>query len=72
MRLSSSMASSGRFDVYPCSACATTKRAVGLGRASFASSLQRTPRKLVSNRLQRVTQWMSAVISVCGSACSSS
>jgi folate-binding protein YgfZ len=39
---------------------------------SFASSAQATPRNLVSKRLQRVTQWMSIVISVLGSALSSS
>ena len=69
---SSSSAASGTFDVNPCSACATTKRASGSGFTSFASSRQWTPRKLASKRLQRVTQWMSAVISVCGSAWSSS
>ena len=55
---------SGTFAVKPCSACATTKRALGFGRTSLASSRQWTPRKRVSNRLQRVTQWMSSVISV--------
>jgi hypothetical protein len=58
--------------VKPCSACASTKRALGFGRESFASSAQRTPSNEVSNRLQRVTQWMSVVISVRGNACSSS
>ena len=42
------------------------------GPASFASSRQCTPLNVVSKRLQRVTQWMSVVISVCGSALSSS
>jgi hypothetical protein len=59
------------FDVNPCSACATTNRAVDFGRTSSASSRQCAPLKLVSKRLQRVTQWMSIVTSVCGSAWSS-
>jgi hypothetical protein len=58
--------------VNPCSACATTKRALGFGLTSFASSRQRTPLKLVSKRLHRVTQWMSIVTSVCGNSCRSS
>jgi hypothetical protein len=49
----------------------STYRAPGFGRTSSASSRKWTPRKLVSKRLQRVTQWMSIVISVAGSACSS-
>ena len=52
--------------VKPCSACATAKRAPGFGDTSFASSLQWTPLNVVSNRLQRVTQWMSTVISRLG------
>src|SRR5262249_16729095 len=38
------------------------------GSASFASSVQCTPLKVVSNRLQRVTQWMSTVTSRLGSS----
>src|SRR6188472_40883 len=69
---SSSSASSGTFAVKSCSACATTKRALGFGLTISASVAQLTPRKLVSKRLQRVTQWMSVVTSVAGSALSSS
>src|SRR6476619_651728 len=53
--LSFSSASSGTLAVKPCSACARTKRALGLGRTSFASSRQCTPLNDVSNRLQRLT-----------------
>ena len=43
--------------------------AVGFGRDELCELAPvRRPRKLVSKRLQRVTQWMSVVISVCGSA----
>ena len=52
----------------PASACAIAKRAVGLGRASLASSRQWTPSKLVSNFDQRVTQWMSWTFEVRGSS----
>src|SRR5262245_43337272 len=62
----------GTFAVKPCSACATTKRPLGFGCTRSASVAQLTPRKLVSNRLQRVTQWMSIVTSFAGSALSSS
>src|SRR4029079_18204899 len=48
---SASSASSGRLDVKPCSAWATTKRAEGFGRTSSARSRQWTPRNLVSKRL---------------------
>src|SRR5215204_6481995 len=70
--LSSSRNSSGTLDVKPCSACATTKRALGFGRTSLATSRQCTPTKRASKRLQRVTQWMSCTFSAFGSALSSS
>src|SRR5580765_6025345 len=56
------------FDVKPCSACAITNRALDFGDTSSASSLQWTPLKAVSKRLQRVTQWMSTVTSRLGSS----
>ncbi len=72
MASSSSSAASGTFAVKSCSACARTYRALDFGFTTFASSLQWTPLKLVSKRLQRVTQWMSVVISRVGSAVNSS
>src|SRR4051794_26604900 len=44
----------------------------GFTRALSSRSRTRTPRQVVSSLLQRVTQWMSTVTSVCGSAISSS
>jgi len=54
--------------VNPASAWAITKRAVGFGCTSFASSLQCTPSNCVSNRDQRVTQWMSCTFDERGSS----
>ena len=48
------------------------KRAVGFGRTRDSSSRQWIPSKLRSNFDQRVTQWMSCVSAVCGSAFRSS
>ena len=62
----------GTFAVKPCSAWAIAKRALGFGRTSASSSRQWTPSKVMSNFDQRVTQWMSCVCSVLGSAFSSS
>ncbi len=69
---SSSIAASGEFAVKPASAWAMAKCALGFGLHSFAISRQCTPLKWASKRLQRVTQWMSLVTSVAGSAVSSS
>src|SRR5438309_2350027 len=62
----SSIAASGTFAVKPCSACATTYRTARVGFASSATSRQWTPRKVVSNRLHRVTQWMSNDVEALG------
>ena len=64
---SSSSEASGTFELKSCSAQATAKRADGSGRASAASSRQWTPSNPVSNRLQRVTQWMSWTLLSLGS-----
>ena len=50
---------SGRLVVNPCSAWITANRADGFGTARLRTSLIETPSQLLSNRLQRVTQWMS-------------
>ena len=63
--------STGTFDVKPDSACATANRAVGRCPTSGLRAAQGIPVNAVSNRLQRVTQWMSCVTSTVGSSFSS-
>ncbi len=55
----------------PASACATANRAPGRWPTSSFTAVHGTPPKVVSNRLHRVTQWMSCVTSTFGSLFSS-
>ncbi len=58
----------GKFVVKPCSAWINTNDALGFTPARFNRSETETPVNRLSNRLQRVTQWMSQSVSLCGSA----
>src|SRR5215467_16098035 len=68
-RTSSSAATEyGTLALYPFAPCVTTKATPGCGAASLTISANGTPSHVVSNLVQRVTQWMSVFTTFVGSA----